>query len=72
MSGNGSMVLKAGPWFPYLRLNKDDPGRPPRGHRPRVIKSAGFKQMIQQAPINVSAASAAGESAGPAVGEHDR
>lgn len=63
-----------GKWLPYLLLiNKDDHLVDHRVDHPRARKSAGFKQIIQQAPLVVAAAAVAAESAGPAaVVEHDK
>jgi hypothetical protein len=69
----GKGALKAGPWFPYLVL--DEGGYIAEGKacltdhrvdRPRARKSAGFKQVIQQAPLDVAAAGGAGASDDPA------
>jgi len=60
-------ALKAGAWFPHLMLHKDGRLIDHRVGRPRARKSAGFKQVIQQAPLEEAAAEGAGSSDGPAA-----
>jgi hypothetical protein len=61
-------ALKAGPWFPYLRLDSAATRLSNHSvHRPRAVKSAG---KIHKAPA-AAAATAAADGAGAAAGEED-
>jgi hypothetical protein len=61
-------ALKAGPWFPYLRLEDADVRLSDHSvHRPRGVKSAG---KIHKAPA-AAASAAAADGAGAAVDSTD-
>jgi hypothetical protein len=61
-------ALKAGPWFPHLRLDGAAVRLSDHSvHRPRAVKSAG---KIHKAPA-AAAAAAAADGAGAAVGGKD-
>ena len=59
-------AVKAGPWFPYLRLNGDDRLSDHCVHRPKPTKSAGKTIKAPAAPAAAASADSAG--AGAAVG----
>jgi hypothetical protein len=60
-------ALKAGPWFPYLRLDGDDLLSDHRVDRPRATKSAGMKCK----PASDPAPAPAGAGAGAAAADGD-
>ena len=51
--------LKAGPWFPYLYLYRDDRLSDHRVNRPRPVKGAGMNKSLAPAPASDSAGAAA-------------
>ena len=59
----GRVALKAGPWFPYLRLFAAVRLSDHSVHRPRAVKSAG---KIHKAPAAMAATAAAADGAGAA------
>ena len=63
------VALKAGPWFPYLRLDSAAIRLSDHSvHRPRAVKSAG---KISKAPAAAASSAAAAGGAGAASDEHD-
>ena len=58
----GETGLKAGPWFPYLCLGRDDRLSDHRVNRPRPVKGAGMKKSLA-APSAAPASDGAGATA---------
>ena len=63
----GGAALKAGPWFPYLWLSRDDLLSDHHVDRPRATKSAGMKRK----PASNPAPAPAGDGAGAEAADGD-
>ena len=64
-------AVKAGPWFPFLRLFNGDRLSDHCVHRPKPTKSAGKTSKAPAAASSADAVSADGAGAGAAVGKDE-
>ena len=67
-----SAAVKAGPWFPVLRLYGDARLSDHCVHRPKPTKSAGKTIQAPAAPAAAASAEGAGAGAGAAVEEDEK